>query len=92
MGARPKRRVAMDDTLQMNVRPKASEDVHQWTEKIRTLQMTTWFEKGHVKVTDVTLEEVGVSSKTKATENTDGSYGARRRISTYKRRSGSCRR
>src|SRR6218665_2008015 len=39
MGARPKRRVAMDDTLQMNVRPKASEDVHQWTLKPRTLQM-----------------------------------------------------
>src|SRR6218665_1062313 len=48
--------------------------------------------QGHVKVTDVNLEEVGGSSKMKATENTDGSYGVRRRISTHKRRSGSCRR
>src|SRR6218665_503839 len=48
--------------------------------------------QGYVKVMDVTLEEVGVSSKMKATENTDGSYGVRRRISTHKRRSGSCRR
>src|SRR6218665_599402 len=57
-----------------------------------TTYQTTRFGKGHVKVMDVTLEEVGVSSKMKATENIDGSYGVRRRISTHKRRSGSCRR
>src|SRR6218665_3126053 len=50
------------------------------------LQMTTRYRKGRLKVTDVTLEKVGVSSQTKATENADGSHGARRRISTRKRR------
>src|SRR6218665_1441063 len=50
--------------------------------------METRHTKGRLKVTDFTLEKVGVSSKTKATENADGSHGARRRISTRKRRSG----
>src|SRR6218665_142179 len=83
--ARPHDNELKPRTLQMAARPYQMDD---------TLRRTTRFGKGHLKVTDVTWKQVGVSSKTKATENKDKSHGARRRISTRKRRSGMsiCRR
>src|SRR6218665_2711256 len=74
--ARPHDNELKPRTLQMVARTYQMDD---------TLRRTTRFGKGHLKVT---WKQVGVSSKPKATENTDGSHGARRRISTRKRRSG----